>query len=113
MNAFFIVLQYLLPQHLLSRLTGHLAECRVVWLKNFLIRTFIAKYGVNMNEAMQESPEHYDNFNHFFKDFKEIVVNELLDNFKLCADQLHSTNKTRYNDSTAVNFESARQILLS
>lgn len=64
-----------------------------------------------MYNEMSEVLEY--NFNHFFKDFKEIVVNELLDNFKLCADQLHSTNKTRYNDSTAVNFESARQILLS
>lgn len=66
MNTFFIVVQHLLPQHLLSRLVGHLAECRVVWLKNFLIRIFIAKYAVNMTEAIQEEPEHYDNFNHFF-----------------------------------------------
>ena len=64
-----------------------------------------------MYNEMSEVLEY--NFNHFFKDFKEIVVNELLDNFKLCVDQLHSTNKTRYNNSTAVNFESARQILLS
>ena len=53
------------------------------------------------------------NFNHFFKNFREIVVNELLDNFKLCVDQLNSKDKSRYYNSTTVNFESARQILLS
>jgi hypothetical protein len=30
----FILSQYLLPHHLLSRLAGCIAECRVRWFKN-------------------------------------------------------------------------------
>ena len=30
----FIISQYLLPHHLLSRLAGCIAECRVHWFKN-------------------------------------------------------------------------------
>jgi phosphatidylserine decarboxylase len=65
-KTLFLLLQRLLPQHALSRLVGRLAECRVCWLKNFLIRRFIAAYGVNMGEAQQEAPESYANFNDFF-----------------------------------------------
>jgi phosphatidylserine decarboxylase len=66
MKAVFLLLQELLPQHLLSRLAGKLAECRVKWLKNFLIKRFIAAYGVNMREALHERPEYYEHFNAFF-----------------------------------------------
>ena len=62
----FLLLQQLLPQHTLSRLAGHLAECRVRWLKNLLIRRFIAAYDVNMREAQDELPEAYASFNAFF-----------------------------------------------
>ena len=48
MDTAFIILQYLLPQHLLSRLVGKLAECRLPWLKNLLIRRFITQYKVDM-----------------------------------------------------------------
>ena len=66
MSSFFILLQRVLPQHLLSRLFGLFAECRVSWLKNFLIRRFIKAYGVNMQEAVLGSADDFDNFNHFF-----------------------------------------------
>ena len=66
MNTAFIILQYLLPQHLLSRLVGKLAECRLPWLKNLLIRRFIAQYNVDMSEAVDSTPEAYANFNAFF-----------------------------------------------
>lgn len=33
-NRLFILSQYLLPHHLLSRLAGCIAECRVRWFKN-------------------------------------------------------------------------------
>ena len=37
-------LQAILPQHLLSRLVGKLAQLEhPIWLKNFLIRTFMAR----------------------------------------------------------------------
>lgn len=66
MNTVFIILQHLLPQHLLSRLVGRLAECRSPWLKNILISQFIRQYKVNMEEAAADSPQDYANFNDFF-----------------------------------------------
>lgn len=66
MDTAFIVLQHLLPQHLLSRLVGYLAQCEIPWLKNALIKLFIRHYGVDMSEALQPDPERYANFNAFF-----------------------------------------------
>lgn len=66
MDTAFIILQYLLPQHLLSRLVGKLAECRLPWLKNLLIRRFITQYKVDMSDAVESAPEAYANFNAFF-----------------------------------------------
>jgi len=62
----FLALQYALPHHLLSRLTGWLAECRLSWLKNVLINLFVKHYGVNMEEALQQDTSMYTHFNAFF-----------------------------------------------
>jgi len=62
----FILIQYLVPHHWLSRLTGMLATSTTPWLKNLLIRRFIAAFGVNMSEAQRERPEEYRHFNDFF-----------------------------------------------
>ena len=62
----FILAQYLTPHHLLSRLIGHLAECRLPWLKNNLINWFIRQYQVDMGEAQTEDPSAYEHFNAFF-----------------------------------------------
>ena len=63
----FILLQRLLPQHLLSRWVGRLAELKhPKWLKNTLIKAFIKHYQVNMEEAFAPYPEAYVNFNEFF-----------------------------------------------
>lgn len=66
MKTLFIIFQYLIPQHLLSRLVGKLAETKVRWLKNFLIEQFIEQYQVNMDEAKTAAPSSYANFNAFF-----------------------------------------------
>lgn len=65
-SKLFSLLQYVIPQHLLSRLTGRLAECRIAWVKNQLIKTFIKRFNVDMSEALQEEPTAYVNFNDFF-----------------------------------------------
>lgn len=65
-DKLFIVLQYVLPQHLLSRIVGLLAENETPWLKNFLIEKFIRQFRVNMNEAAQSDYKLYHNFNSFF-----------------------------------------------
>lgn len=61
-----ILLQYLLPKHLLSRLVGRLAAARAGALTQWLIRRFIDRYRVDMSEAAQPDPEHYQSFNDFF-----------------------------------------------
>ncbi len=66
MKILFIIMQYLLPQHLLSRLVGKLAQTRIFWLKNLLIERFIKQYGVDMSEALYEDHRDYENFNSFF-----------------------------------------------
>ena len=66
MDTFFIIFQYIIPQHGLSRLIGWLAECEWPWLKNRIITAFINKYQVNMNEALDPEPFNYKNFNAFF-----------------------------------------------
>lgn len=65
-QRFFILLQYLLPQHLLSRLAGLVAENRSLWFKQRFITWFIKKYQVNMSEALVEDPNAYAHFNDFF-----------------------------------------------
>ncbi|CAM4447642.1 MAG: Phosphatidylserine decarboxylase proenzyme [Legionellaceae bacterium] len=59
-------LQYILPQHLLSRLMGFFAELEQSWIKNFFINQFIKRYHVNMNEAIHDNALAYRNFNDFF-----------------------------------------------
>ncbi|MFT6276078.1 MAG: phosphatidylserine decarboxylase [Halioglobus sp.] len=67
MDALFILFQKIVPQHLLSRMTGWLAELRSpLWLKNALIERFVKYFDVNMDEAEQPDPITYANFNEFF-----------------------------------------------
>ena len=62
----FIIMQYLLPQHLLSRLAGCLANCTWAWVKNPFISWFVKRYQVDMSEAQQEDPTAFACFNDFF-----------------------------------------------
>jgi len=65
-TTLFILFQQIVPQHLLSRLVGFLAECRQPWLKNWLIQRFINHFNVDMSEAQESQPQAYANFNAFF-----------------------------------------------
>lgn len=58
--------QYLVPQHLLTRVYGWLATARHPRAKNWMIRTFIRRYQVDMRLAEKENPEDYPTFNCFF-----------------------------------------------
>lgn len=66
MDTLFIIVQYLMPQHLLSRLAGKIADCEWPWLKNNFISWFINRYEVDMSEAADPEPLNYKNFNAFF-----------------------------------------------
>ncbi|ETX02920.1 MAG: phosphatidylserine decarboxylase [Candidatus Entotheonella factor] len=63
---FFITLQYMLPQHGLSRLVGYLANCRWPMCKTPLIRWFARHYQVNLEEAVHSGLDDYASFNDFF-----------------------------------------------
>lgn len=62
----FIGLQYLLPQHLLSRLIGWVAESRIGLVRMALIRAFLGRYPVDLAEAAASDPAAYASFNDFF-----------------------------------------------
>jgi phosphatidylserine decarboxylase len=62
----FIISQYLLPHHLLSRLAGCIAECRAPWFKNAFTAWFARRYQVDMSEALVENLDGYEHFNAFF-----------------------------------------------
>lgn len=67
MDSLFILFQQLVPQHLLSRCTGALAELRhPVWLKNWVIGQFIRFFGVDMSQAQEPDGSRYACFNEFF-----------------------------------------------
>ena len=56
----------LLPQHGLSRLAGYLAESKIIWLKNLLIRWFIRHYKIDLSAAQSADLADYACFNAFF-----------------------------------------------
>lgn len=64
MTRLFIALQYLLPQHLLSRFVGTLARLHTG--RVLLMRAFIKRYHVDMSEAIVSNLEDFQNFNAFF-----------------------------------------------
>jgi phosphatidylserine decarboxylase len=64
-DRLFIIMQYLLPQHLLSRLAGAVADCHWPWLKNAFINWFVDRYQVDMSEAIEEDPTAFSCFNDF------------------------------------------------
>lgn len=65
-HAFFIALQRIAPQHLISRAIGLLAASETPFIKNTFINKFSKKYAVNMSEAVEETPLNYPSFNAFF-----------------------------------------------
>jgi phosphatidylserine decarboxylase len=61
-----ILTQNLLPHKLVSLLAHLSANCKIVWVKNFLISYFIKRYAVNMSEAVEPNPLAYPSYNAFF-----------------------------------------------
>lgn len=66
MARLFVMLQYLLPHHLLCRLAYALTRSRRPWLKNLLIRRFVRHYQPQMSDALEPDPLRYESFNAFF-----------------------------------------------
>jgi phosphatidylserine decarboxylase len=62
----FVALQYLLPQHLLSRLAYSLTRSRVRLVKDALIASFVNSFHPDMSDAEQPDPRRFESFNTFF-----------------------------------------------
>lgn len=58
--------QYILPQHMLSRIVYALMRCETVWVKNLLIRQISRMAGINYAEALSPDPADYPSFNAWF-----------------------------------------------
>ncbi len=62
----FVLLQHLLPLHAMTRLAGLIAQARAGAMTTALIRSFVRRYGVDMDEAAEPDPAAYATFNDFF-----------------------------------------------
>lgn len=62
----FVLGQYALPHHPLSRLMGRLTHCRNPTFKNLFIRAITRAYDVNLDEALEPDINTYGCFNEFF-----------------------------------------------
>jgi phosphatidylserine decarboxylase len=62
----FVWLQYILPQHGLSRLMLRATRVHAPWFKNLLTRGFLKLYRVDMSEAAESDAYRYPSFNAFF-----------------------------------------------
>lgn len=62
----FLKAQSLVPQHQLSRVIGKVAASENKIVKNIVIQSFKAKYGIDMSIAAQKNALKYKSFNAFF-----------------------------------------------
>lgn len=65
-DQIFLASQYASPHHLVSRLMGLASDCRTAAVKNWMISTFVRRYGVDMTEALVQDPLAFETFNAFF-----------------------------------------------
>lgn len=61
-----IIIQYVLPKHLLTLIAGKLANAKMGKFTTFLITQFIKKYNIDMSEAKYSEAADFDTFNQFF-----------------------------------------------
>ena len=66
MPSLTVLLQYLLPKRTLTEAMGRLARAQAGGLTHAVIRRFVQRYRVNMDEAAQPDITRYASFNDFF-----------------------------------------------
>lgn len=62
----FVLLQYLLPKHLMTALVWRATRIRHTGFKNYLISRFVALYNVEVDEIRLDVPNGFETFNDFF-----------------------------------------------
>ncbi|EKF75955.1 phosphatidylserine decarboxylase [Alcanivorax hongdengensis A-11-3] len=65
-DKLFVTLQYLVPQHGLSRLVGILARSEVPWIKTTFINLFMKRFNIDLSEAEISDADRFESFNAFF-----------------------------------------------
>jgi phosphatidylserine decarboxylase len=65
-DKLFVLLQYLLPKLAMTELAGRMANAKGGAWTQALIRDFVRRYKVNMQEAAQPDIREYETFNAFF-----------------------------------------------
>lgn len=66
MEKLFAIFQSILPQHLISRFVGYLAEARWWPLRKLLINSFMRLYDIDLSETEHSDPDFYPSFNALF-----------------------------------------------
>lgn len=66
LKSLFVVLQHLVPQHLLSRMVGWFAETSFGPVRSLFISSFIKIFKIDLSEAKESNPSAYPSFNAFF-----------------------------------------------
>ena len=61
-----VIPQYLMPKLAMTRLAGLVASAEWGAVTTWVIKRFVKRYNVNMNEAAHADPGHYKSFNEFF-----------------------------------------------
>ena len=61
-----ILLQHCLPKQAITEFGAHIANARAGRITTAIIRWFVKKYGVNMDEALNADIHSYPSFNEFF-----------------------------------------------
>ena len=65
-DSLFAAWQYPVPHHLLSRALGLLTHAENRWIKLAFMRLIIKRFGINMDEALEQDLNQYKHFNAFF-----------------------------------------------
>jgi phosphatidylserine decarboxylase len=66
LDRLFVLIQYLLPKQAITVFAGKVANARGGRITRLIIRWFIGRYGVNMQEAADTDITSYPTFNDFF-----------------------------------------------
>lgn len=61
-----VIPQYLMPKLAMTRLAGFVASAEWGSFTTWVIKRFVKRYNVNMNEAANADPAYYKSFNEFF-----------------------------------------------
>ncbi len=65
-DRLFVAFQRILPTHLLSRVVHWFMRLEIVWLKNLVIKQFMAGFRISLDEAVIQEPTGFRSFNEFF-----------------------------------------------